>query len=231
MADTIQGTVKLNGVPTSAKVTIVKTTDNSIVTSVNADPVTGAWSANSLPAGRYEAVIFKAGYRAVVEGPWDLDGISSGLSFRYWRLHATANNGNGSYLSIQEIEMRLSLGGADACAVQSGPSATVLASSEANSSNAAWMAFDNTLGTSNKWTPNGPSSVGTPQWIQYDFGAGNAKIIRQFAIVGPISGQLDMAPKDFTIRGSNDGSTWTTTATFTNVTGWDSTTYRTFTAQ
>lgn len=229
MGDTISGVVKLNGVPTGARVSVVDVSDNSIVGSVNADPVTGAWAVTGLAAGRYEAVIFKAGYRATVQGPWDIDGTSSGFTFRYWMLHITANNGNGSYVSLQEIEHRLTPGGADECPVQTGPSAVTLADSEANSGNAAWMAFDNTLNVSSKWTPNGPPSVGVPRWIWFDHGT--PKTILEFAIVGPYISQLDMAPMDFTIRGSNDASSWTTTATYTGITGWDDSTYRTFAAQ
>jgi hypothetical protein len=231
MADSLSGVVMTNGVPAPARITIVDVSDNSIVASVNNNASTGAWTVSLIPAGRYEVIVFRSGYRAAVEGPFDLDGIPSAQTFRYWRVHITANNGDGSYVSIQEIEFRSTYGGADECAVATGSTSIIVADSEANSDNAAWKAFDNILGTSNKWTPNGPPSVGVPRWIRYDFGAGSPKTIRQLAMVGPIGSQLSMAPKDFTVQGSNDASAWTTVNTFTNVTGWDSTTYRTFNVQ
>lgn len=74
MANTISGTVKLNGVPTSARVTIVNIATNAIAGSVTSSPSTGLWSVTGLAAGRYEAVVCKSGYRAEVQGPFELDG-------------------------------------------------------------------------------------------------------------------------------------------------------------
>ncbi len=230
MANSVTGVITLNGNPTDARATLVNTDTNTIVGSVTVTALSNGFAFGSLPAGKYEVIIFKSGYAPRVHGPWVLDGVPDSFVFRYWRLHFTANNGDGSYLSIPEIEMALTPGGADACAVATSSAAPVLASSEANSSNAAWMAFDGNL-PSNKWTSNRPPSVGVPQWIRYDFGAGNDKEIREVRIAGPISGQLPMAPKDFTVQGSSDGSSWTTVSTHTNITGWAVTTYKTFAVQ
>lgn len=230
MANSITGAITLNGNPTDARVTLVNTATNTIVATTTVTAGANGFSFPGLAAGQYEIIVFKLGYQPRVHGPWVLDGISDSFVFRYWRIHCTANNGDGSYLSIPEIEMALTPSGADACAVATSSAAPVLASSEANSSNAAWMAFDGNL-PSNKWTSNGAPSVGVPQWIRYDFGAGNDKEIREVRIAGPISGQLSMAPKDFTIQGSANGSSWTTVSTHTNITGWAVTTYKTFSVQ
>lgn len=76
MANTLSGATKINGVPVPAKVAVVRVTDNVIVATTVSNASTGLWSVSGLAAGRYEAVIFKSGFRAAVEGPFDLDGTS-----------------------------------------------------------------------------------------------------------------------------------------------------------
>lgn len=55
-------------------------------------------------------------------------------------------------------------------------------------------------------------------WLTLDFGSGNAYVINQYKI---LSNGGARAPKDFTLQGSNDGSSWTTldTQTGQNLTG------------
>lgn len=101
-----------------------------------------------------------------------------------------------------------------------GPNGMALASNEANSSNAAWNAFDKNNST--KWT-----AAAVTGKLRYDFGVG--KIITQYAITGPVSGQSTMAPKTWTFEGSYDGSSWTVLDTQTNAAAWSAIEQRTFT--
>jgi hypothetical protein len=56
----------------------------------------------------------------------------------------------------------------------------------------------------NKWYGyNSPAG-----WIQYDFGAGNAQVIKRYSVSSADVATRD--PKDWTFLGSQDGSTWTT---------------------
>ena len=69
-------------------------------------------------------------------------------------------------------------------------------------------------------------------WLRYDFGAGNSKVIRSYAVTGPPSnpGSNDIAaaPKTWTFQGSNDASSWTTLDTQTNVPSWSAGEKRTY---
>jgi hypothetical protein len=60
-------------------------------------------------------------------------------------------------------------------------------------------------------------NVGTTGWLQYDFGADSAQVIKRYTMV---SATLIPArdPKDWEFQGSNDGATWTTLDTQTNQT-------------
>jgi hypothetical protein len=96
----------------------------------------------------------------------------------------------------------------------SAPSGVASASSEANSGNAAWSAFDRDGST--KWTTNS-TNTGI---LEYDFGSGNTQICTGYSITGPIGGQATYGPKTWTFQGSNDNSTWTTLDTQTNAASW-----------
>lgn len=133
---------------------------------------------------------------------------------RYWRLTVTAVDG-GTSVHIGEIEMRTTPGGPDVC---SGGTASASASLAGTSPAGA---FDNHLYT--RWGMN----VGAP-WIQYDFGAGNAQDIVEFCIIP--GSLLTQAPRNFTFAYSDDGSSFTTWGTYTNITGWGYGQRRTFNA-
>jgi len=53
-----------------------------------------------------------------------------------------------------------------------------------------------------------------PTWLEYDFGAGNAKIINRYRIFesngDPVWTSLNFCPRDWQFQGSNDGSSWIT---------------------
>jgi hypothetical protein len=71
-------------------------------------------------------------------------------------------------------------------------------------------AFDRDPGS--KWYGyNSPTG-----WLQYDFGAGNAQVVKRYTI--NVADVLERDPKDWTFLGSQDGSTWTTLDTQSNQT-------------
>jgi fibronectin type 3 domain-containing protein len=53
-------------------------------------------------------------------------------------------------------------------------------------------------------------------WLQYDFGAGNAQVVKRYTI--NVADVAARDPKDWTFLGSQDGSTWTTLDTRSNQT-------------
>ena len=51
---------------------------------------------------------------------------------------------------------------------------------------------------------------GTTGWLQYDFGAGNAQVVKRYTINSASVNIPARDPKDWQFQGSNDGSAWTT---------------------
>lgn len=148
-------------------------------------------------------------------------GGGGGLSARYWRINISANDGSPSYFGLSELELRESIGGADAT-VAAEAHLRAYPSSIINGGNAGSLAFDDSAGTG--WL----SATAVPSWLKWDFGAGNAKTIRQISITGSWN-VPSASPKDFTLEGSNDDSSWTTVLTVTGQTAWTgSTDVRTF---
>lgn len=138
-------------------------------------------------------------------------------SARYWRIYITANNGD-SYTAISELEFRAESGGADL----TSPSMACSQSSYYSDWTAA-RAVNNSIGSAgNCWVTAGDAP---PHWAWFDFGSPVAPV--ELVIWGE-SGLPGRSPKDFQIQYSDDATTWTTLATFTNVTGW-SDSARTFT--
>jgi hypothetical protein len=100
---------------------------------------------------------------------------------------------------------------------------TPSAISEGTGGRTAAKAFNDDL--DDYWT----TAEGTTQegWIQYDMGAGNAKVIKGYVIYAARENSSetfiwkDYAPGDFTFAGSNDGATFTTLDTQLDYTIYD----------
>jgi hypothetical protein len=85
-----------------------------------------------------------------------------------------------------------------------------------------WKAFDN---STNYWIGTG----GGVDWLQLDLGIGASATLSSYTIQVNVVPEPNRAPKNFTMKGSNDGTTWTTVDTQTNQTSWTSGEIRTFT--
>src|SRR5271157_963593 len=93
-----------------------------------------------------------------------------------------------------------------------GPSPVVAsASTEVNTANQAWNAFDFNQGTA--WLAGASSG-----WLQIDLGAGNAVVSTAYSIQATVTGDLTFMMTGWTFAGSNDGSSWTTLDTETGIT-------------
>ena len=135
-----------------------------------------------------------------------------------WRVNVTANNGDGSFTEIAEIEFRSSIGGAD----QTSPGGLGPFGSS-NASSLKDNAFD---GTGAAGTPLRFSSPVVPGWIAYAFR--DPVAIVEVAITADTAAAR--APKDFSLDYSNDGITWTTAFSKSGQTGWTGDETRAFTA-
>lgn len=127
----------------------------------------------------------------------------------YWRLNI-AGTDTGSTLTLAEIELHTSVGGAN---VATGGTATAQSGTAAN-------AFDANNAT------NWALSSGTVGWIQYQFAS--AQDIVEHCVTAP-SATMTNAPSRWTIQYSDNGSSWTTDAIVNSQTAWTSNEKRTFT--
>jgi hypothetical protein len=139
---------------------------------------------------------------------------------RYWRLLITANNGDTFRVGTLEVILATAPGGAT---VASGGTAS--ASSENVAGDAA-KAFDGDT-TSSGWISANLSTLGglhagNPQWLRYDFGAGNEKNIVEFGVGSyPASSSVNARSlADFKLQYSDDGSAWTDAKSVTGQSGW-----------
>jgi hypothetical protein len=139
---------------------------------------------------------------------------------RYWRLLIDAG---GSSAQAGELEFRATVTGADETLNAGG---AAIRSAEFNSSFAASKAFDNNVGT---WWFTSLSAGST--YLGWDFGAGNAVAVREYAI-HPGNNQSNInagsIPTAWRLQYSDDASSWTTVDTRSGVTGWVVTGHKAF---
>ena len=124
---------------------------------------------------------------------------------KYWRINISASN---NWASVTEIEMASEVGGADLC---SGGTAIASETYPGSDCNAAY-AFDDATSGGNFWASN----VSTSGWIGYSFASPvSIAAVRIWARVA-----YSQSPKDFSIQYSDDGVTYTTVKSYTNLTSW-----------
>lgn len=86
-----------------------------------------------------------------------------------------------------------------------------------------WHAGDkSTAASANCWITNAV----TTGWLSVQFSA--AKTISSYTVTS-LTGYATRAPKNWTLEGSNDGSSWTTLDTQTNITSWTGTETKSYT--
>lgn len=146
-------------------------------------------------------------------------------AFRYLRVYITANNGDATYTSIQEIEYSTTAGGSD---ITTTGMATGQSDYTTTDNSYFAKAIDN-----NFTTAGGGAYVSKdntyPHWGTVDLGAGNAQLPVEFRMwCQNYSGGPQRAPKDFKVQGSNDNTAWTDIKAFTGVTTWTAGTGKTF---
>ena len=152
-------------------------------------------------------------------GPAGTGGGGGGASYRYWRVFVADINGADN-VSINEIEFRATVGGADLTT----PPTPTLQSSFRDSSWGAANTVVNDLSITSAWIS--ASLATTNQYVSYDLGS--TKTVAQVAFY--ITSYVARAPKNFTVQGSSTGLTgpWTDVKEFANVTDWALATWKTF---
>jgi hypothetical protein len=72
-------------------------------------------------------------------------------------------------------------------------------------------------------------SSGTSGWLKLDYGSGNAPVLIGYAIKSYEDPAFqNVMPKNWTFKGSNNDTDWTTLDTRTNVTGWTASAWKEF---
>jgi hypothetical protein len=133
---------------------------------------------------------------------------------RLWRLFCIDNNGGGAFITLDEMEMRASAGGADQTAnVGTGSTSGRVIFSSDFSGNDAYRVFDNVTGTANYWASNGVTNA----YVGFIFPA--AVKVEEIALTAGKDAP-SRNPKNMTLDYSDDGTTWTTQKTFAAQTGW-----------
>lgn len=136
---------------------------------------------------------------------------------RYWRLYVTAVQA-GYYVGLSEIELF--------DATYADVTSSAMAITTSTSLGAGYVgsnAFNDTA--SDQWISSGLTapSAGTPEWIQIDLGAGNAKDVIAMSLRGRYDGQSwvpEQCPKTFKLKYSDDGSAWSDLISVTNLSAW-----------
>jgi hypothetical protein len=140
---------------------------------------------------------------------------------RYWRLYIyESNSPAGFQTNIYEWQLRETPSGPN---VLGGGTLSASSFYQNNSSFAPAFAIDGNL--NNNWSSN----TGTNCWLAYDFGAGNAKDIREYAIYHQYNGSQYM-PYRHALQYSDDGVLWYTAIVGSLTPVWNATEWKVFTA-
>jgi hypothetical protein len=180
----------------------------------------GAGSATATGASTFAAAGTATGAGSVV-------GVSLAADpHRYWRIDVDAVQ-SGTIVSIAGIQMRESAFGQNVCV---GGTASARASFAGFGPAEAftWDFVDSGASSSTQemWADNASGA-----WIAYDFGAGNAKDIKVIDLwCREQSASRGQMVKSFTVKYSDDGSSWTTKWSVTNEAAWGSREHRKYLA-
>lgn len=145
----------------------------------------------------------------VIAGGRPLTPDAGGIAARRWRI-LIAESVNGSYVTVAELSVRATIGGANQCA-----GGTPIASDSYDPSWNELMAFDGSNST--QWAKD--TRYVAESWLGYYFAAPVECL--QIAITadnGSFAGHAE--PKDFSIQYSADGVTWVTSWSVTGSIGW-----------
>lgn len=142
----------------------------------------------------------------------DSGGGGGAPTYRYWRLYITANDGDGNYTSMGELE--LINGSTD---YLDGISGGEYDQSSANGSDYAIYLCDNNQGT--EWVSASGSAV--PSWVAFDLGAAVSLTEYRIRSQRIVTGRT---PSEWLLQANNAGmgagESWTTIDSRTGQTGW-----------
>lgn len=149
-----------------------------------------------------------------------VDQSPSASRHRYFRCSITGSTG-GSYVGARFIELRTVSGSVDE--TEGGTATSRSNFSGLPPSNA----FDGMKGDVNLATEWASNNVGFPEWIQYDFGSGNDKMINEVIFMARAGLEASQAPTGIDFQVSDNGSSWTTVKSVSSL-SWTTNTPKTW---
>lgn len=148
--------------------------------------------------------------------------------YRYFRLDVSANNGDGTYTQVRELYLFSN----DAAyypqitpttmSDNTTPSPYVASASSTFTASGEYVVYGSNAAV--YWLGTNPAS-----WHKIDIGSGAEKTLQGYIILVNSVPEAARAPKDWTLEGSNNNSTWDTLDTRTNQTSWGSGEWRAYT--
>ena len=141
--------------------------------------------------------------------------VPSASYHRYWRVLTYETNGN-DVVSIAELEMHNTVGGANVCASTGTINASSYYQNLAGFS--PTRSFDGIIGT--RWASNVVPAT-TPQWISYDFGAGNSASIVEVKVTSQTgSNWSTQSPTQFDVQYSDNNTSWSLYWSWLDLNAW-----------
>jgi len=150
-------------------------------------------------------------------------GSVAGLSLTDLCAAMTSNTTPSGIVTASSVNATYSADLVPTMTSNTAPSGVASASSVYSASFAAWNAFDGSLVLNNGWVTVSGTNTG---WLQYQFTS--SKNIQRYTIQARDSANPTASPKDWTLKGSNNGTDWTTLDTQTNQTDWANLEKRTY---
>jgi hypothetical protein len=150
-------------------------------------------------------------------------------TYRYWRFSIAVGH-NADEVAVGEV--KIFVGATQYPTAMTGDSApsplVATGSSRDNATRTYYRAFDRDVtSTDSHWASQ--YQAGYPQYVQVDLGSGNGIAATSYSITAGKDGKESAGPKTFSLQGSNDGSSFTTVDTQTNVGTWSEALERTYT--
>ena len=150
--------------------------------------------------------------------------------YRYWRFNITVGF-NSNEVAVGEVKIFVDSTQYPTTAMtgDSAPSPLVATgSSRDNADRPFFHAFNRDVSsTDSHWASEYQASY--PQYVQVDLGSGNGIAATSYSVTAGKDGKETAGPKSWTLQGSEDGSTFVTLNTQTNVSSWSAALERTYT--
>ena len=205
----IKGVTGLNGNVKLETADFAAAPDLQQVATMSAAATNGAWSTGALTNGI--GAIAKAGNTQFRMRFATDDNNDGGGDYLSW---SSGDDTNSAYWPVLEVVYSAARAPSGLALTNRATGGTAKDSQNTGGTQGADKAFDGVLsGGLTKWYNGGTApTVAAPVWLGYDFGSGNAWAITRYDITSANDVQA-RDPKDWTLKGSSDGSTWTTVDT------------------